>query len=160
VKKLVVPLAIVAMLALLGAAVAWDCVRLAADARNRVALADAEMQKQEERLVKLLAASPKSTPEMQSAVTAYKEATTPEARRDAYDRLVAAFRNAPNSVDPTNPVDRKFMDDVAGAINRREVAQEPHDAEVASYHQFLNSFRGQIARFFSTQANTDWSEGQ
>jgi hypothetical protein len=160
VKKLVVPLAIIAMLALLGAAVAWDCVRLAADARNRVALADAEMQKHEERLVKLLAALPKATPEMQSAVTAYKEATTPEARREAYDRLVAAFRNAPNAVDPTNPIDRKFMDDVAGAINRREVAQKPHDAEVADYHAFLNSSRGRIARFFSAQANTDWSNGQ
>jgi hypothetical protein len=160
VKKLIVPLAIVAMLALLGAAVAWDCVRLAADARNRVALADAEMKKHEERLLKLLAASPKSTPEMQSAVAAYKEATTPEARRDAYDRLVAAFRNAPNAVDPTNPVDRKFMDDIAGAINRREVAQKPHDNEVAVYHAYLNSTRGRIARFFSPQASTDWSEGQ
>jgi hypothetical protein len=160
VKKLIVPLAILAMLALLGAAVAWDCVRLASDARKRVAIADAEMQKHEERLVKLLAVSPKSTPEMQSAIAAYKEATTPQARHDSYDRLVAAFRAAPNAVDPTNPIDRQLMDNVAGAINRREVAQKPHDAEVADYHAFLNSFRGRIARFFSVRANTDWSDGQ
>jgi hypothetical protein len=148
------------MLALLGAAVAWDCVRLATDSRSRVALANAELHKHEERLVKLLAASPKSTPEMQSAITAYKDATSPYERHEAYDRVVAVFRAAPNAVDPTNPIDRKFMDDVAGAINRHEVAQKPYDAEVAAYHEFLNSFRGRIARFFSVEARTDWSEGQ
>ena len=73
-KKLVLPLAILAMVLLLGAAVAWDCVRFAADARHRVELADEEMQKQETRLVKLLAGFAKTPPEVQSAVAAYQGA--------------------------------------------------------------------------------------
>ena len=46
-------------------------------------------------------------------------------------------------VDPTNPLDRKFMDDMAGAINRREIAEKPYDDELAAYQQFLNGWRRQ-----------------
>jgi hypothetical protein len=58
-KKLVIPLAIVAMLVLLSAAFAWDSVRSANNARARVMLADGEVKKQETRLVKLLSDSSK-----------------------------------------------------------------------------------------------------
>jgi hypothetical protein len=156
-KQLIVPLAIVAMVALLGAAAAWDCVRLAADARHRVALADQDMQKHELRLVKLLTARENSSPELQSAASTYQAANTATARHEAYEQLVAIIRSKKaNGVDATNPLDRKFMDDVAGAINRREIAEQPYDEELAAYQQFLNSFRGGVARMFSVRARTDW----
>ncbi|MCP6725939.1 hypothetical protein NL526_28170, partial [Klebsiella pneumoniae] len=59
------------------------------------------------------------------------------------------------SVDPTNPLDRKFMDDVAGAINRREIAEKSFDEEWAAYQEFLNGSLGRIARWFSSQARVD-----
>jgi hypothetical protein len=64
------------------------------------------------------------------------------------------------SVDPTNPLDRKFMDDIAGAINRREIAEKPFEDEWAAYQEFLNSLRGRVARGFSPQARGDWKQGE
>ena len=68
-RKLILPIALLAMAALLGAAVAIDCVRLAADGHSRVLVADGQMATQETRLVNVLANSPKTTPEVQSAIS-------------------------------------------------------------------------------------------
>jgi len=159
-KKFFVPLAILAMLGLLGAAAAWDCVRLAEDARRRVEMADGDLQKHEQRLARLLTGFPQVSPEVQSAVTAYEAAEGSQARRAAYQQLVASFRQTMASdVDPTNPLERRFMDDVAGAINRREIAEPSYDAEYAAYQEFLRSRRGSVARWFSATVRHDWKPG-
>ncbi len=70
--------------------------------------------------------------------------------------LVASYRQTMStSVDATNPLDRKFMDDTAGAINRREVAEEPFNEESSAYEAYLHSWRGRIARLFSPAEPTD-----
>ena len=43
------------------------------------------------------------------------------------------------------------MDDIAGAINRREVAEKQYDVEWAAYREALGGFRGRIARMFSAR---------
>lgn len=155
-KKLVLPVAVLAMLALIGAAVALDCVLLAIAAREPAASADEQLQKQEQRLIELLEGSPRLSPETKAAIAAYRDATGWQARHAAYDKVVASFRQTmTEQVDPTNPLDRRFMDDTAGAINRREVAQKPFDDEVVAYREFLRSRRGGIARWFSPQARAD-----
>jgi hypothetical protein len=157
-KKLIIPLAILAMGLLLGAAVVADCLRLAADARERVALADAEIEKHERRLVKLLDGWAEKSPVVAAAIATFEAADGPTARNEAYERLVASFHQSePKDLDPTNPLDRKFMDDTAGAINRHEVAQKPYDEESAAYRQFLASWKGAVARRFSSQARADWN---
>jgi hypothetical protein len=149
-KKLIVPLALVAMAALLCAAMAIDCVRLANAARHRVELADAEMQKYETRLANILAAAPKKTSETDTAVLAFQNAADLKSRHDAYERLVAVARAVQaEKTDPTNPADRKFMDDIAGAINRRAIARKQYDDELEAYQEFSASLRGKIAQFFS-----------
>ena len=59
------------------------------------------------------------------------------------------------TLDATNPLDRKFMDDTAGAINRRQVAEKPFDKELAAYQAYLQSWRGTIARMISPVARAD-----
>jgi len=158
-KKLIIPLAILAMLVLLAAAAAWDCVRLAGDARYRVTVADDEMQKHEQRLVKTLAGFATVPLDVKSAIAEYQVANTPDARHQAYDELVTAFQSSmAGEIDSTNPLSRKFMDDVAGAINRRQIAQKQFDAEFAAYQNFLNSRRGRVARSFSSRASADWED--
>lgn len=155
-KKLVVPIAILLMAGLIAGAVALDCVRIAADARRRVELADDEVAKHEQHLVQLLKGSNKRSPEVEAAIKAYQRAAEPHARHAAYEQLVAGFRQTMStSVDPTNPLDRRFMDDIAGAINRREIAEQPYDEESAAYQAFWQSRRGSIARWFSPQAQSD-----
>ncbi|MEX2169265.1 MAG: hypothetical protein WD851_08135 [Pirellulales bacterium] len=148
-KKGVLLIAVLIMVALLAGAVVWDCVGLAEDAQHRVSLADEEIAKHERRLMKLLESSPQVSPEVEATVAAYRGANSLEAKRAAYDDVVANFRRTmAGSVDATNPLDRKFMDDVAGAINRREVAEKPYEEELAAYEAFMNTWRGGVARWF------------
>lgn len=155
-RKLILPLALLAMAVLLGAAVAIDCVRLAADGHNRVLLADEQISTQENRLVNVLANSSKTTPEVQSAISTLKSIHGRQARVQAYDGLVASFhKTMSGTVDATNPLDRKFMDEAAGAINRRNVAQKQYDEESAAYQSLLNSWKGRVAKMFSSQARQD-----
>ncbi len=160
-KKSVIFLAIGAMALLLAAAVAWDSLRYVASARERVAMADAEMQKNEERLAKLLAGSQQVSPEVKAALSEHEAAEGRPARHAAYDKLVASFRQTMQSaVDPTDPLGRRFMDDIAGAINRREVVEKQYDSEWAAYREALGEFRGQVARAISRQAMKDWQAGR
>jgi hypothetical protein len=150
-KKSAIPLAILAMALLLAGAFVWDSVRYAADARGRVDLADKELKKHEARLVRLVAESPKLTTEVQSALQLYRAAANRQARFDAYDRVTDSFRKTmADKVDATNPLERKFMDDIAGAINRRDVAAKTFDNESTNYYTFLDGFRGRIANMFSS----------
>lgn len=155
-KKAIIPLALLAMACLMVVAVAADCLRFEADARARVESADAELKKHEDRLARLLAGSPHVSPEMQAAIAAHEKAAGPRERHETYEQLVAQFRQTMSAaVDPTNPLDRKFMDDVAGSINRREVAQKQYDQELSAYRELMSGLRGRVARWFSSDADAD-----
>jgi len=133
-------------------------VRIAANHRERIALADDELKKHEDRLVTLLRGAPQASPEVEAAIAVHQAAKDPPARQAAYDELVAAFRQTmATAVDPANPLDRQFMDNIAGAINRRDIARDPYDLESTAYRQFLVSIRGRVARWFSSQAQSDWN---
>jgi len=155
-KRNLLPLMFFAAFALLAIAIAVDCVRLADDARRRVQLADQELQKHEDRLAVLLAASPEATPEVKDAIANFRAADSPQARRAAYQAMVSTFQQTmAGQLDATNPIARKFMDDTAGAINRQQIAEKPYEEELAAYQAYLASWRGQIARWFSSVARAD-----
>ncbi len=152
-RKLIVPIALLLMGILLGTAVVRDCVRLAADRNNRVSVADGQMMTQEFRLVTMLENSPKTTPEVYAAISTLKSTKSRQARIQAFDALVASYRKTmPGKLDPTNPLDRKLMDEADGAINRRDVVQKQYDEEASEYLDFLNSWRGGIAKKFYLEA--------
>lgn len=158
-KRLIVPLALVAMALVLFAAASLDCVRIAGDYQRRIALADGEVKKHEERLAKVLEGSPKVTPEVTTALVAYKSAHGAEERHDAYDQLAQSFQKTmAGAVDATNPLDRKFMDEAAGSINRREIAEKLYDVEDVAYQHFLQTWRGSLAQMFSSQARADFQK--
>jgi hypothetical protein len=139
------------LVGLIVAAFVVDCHRLALAARSRVDLADQELRKHERRLVKTLAAAEERSPYMRAALTAYEAAADQPARHDAYEQLVAVVRESAGAaqVDPTDPLNRKFKDDIAGAINRRERAEPAYDAELAAYHDYMRGFRGAVVTWFS-----------
>ncbi|MGD9634909.1 MAG: hypothetical protein AB7G28_16975 [Pirellulales bacterium] len=155
-KRNLLPLMFLAAFALLAIAIAVDCVRIAGDYRERVSLADAEVAKQETRLAKLLEASPQVTPEVTAAIASYRGAKDVAERHEAFDALESSFQlTMAGKLDATNPLDRKFMDDATGAINRRQVAEKPFETEEAAYQAYLASWRGQIAQWFSPTARAD-----
>ncbi len=155
-KKSYLILALAAMALLVFAAFTWDSVRRVDQARRRMEMADSDMRTNEQRLIKLLSGTPDVGAKLQSAVEAYEAAGDIPTRHDAYDELVARFRQVgPSEIDATNPLDRKFMDDIAGAINRREVSQKEYEIEHAAYRKSLDGFRGSLARIFSSQSRED-----
>lgn len=139
-----------AMLALIAAAFVFDCHRLALQARVRVELADQELLKHEKRLVKVLTGSPTLSPEVQHALAAYNPTAAQPQRHAAYEKIVAALRQSVRGdAAPAAPLARKFMDDVAGAINRRETAEPAYDAEIAAYHDYMSGTRGAVVNWVS-----------
>lgn len=158
-KKSVLLLALAAMVLLVFAAFAWDSVRRVDQTRRRMETADSDMRRNEQRLIKLLSGTPDVGLKVQSAIEAYEAASDIPTRHDAYDELVARFRQVgPSEIDATNPLDRKFMDDIAGAMNRREVSQKEYEIERAAYRKSLDGFRGRLARIFSSKSREDWSD--
>ena len=78
------------------------------------------------------------SPEAKTALAAYRTADDLTARHAAYQQLVTSFRQTMSqTIDATNPLDRKFMDDTAGAINRREIAEKPYEEEFTAYQAYL-----------------------
>lgn len=156
-KKLVIPGVVVAMLVLLSGAFVLDCLRYAASARQRVTLADEEMRKHEERLVGLLSAGQGTSPELQAALSAYNEAAgSMRNRHAAYRKLsTLALSSTSGKADPNDTLARKRMDDIAGAINRRDVAEKQYEVEAADYKKLLDGFMGSVAKAFSAQARAD-----
>ncbi len=155
-RKLILPIALLTMAAMLASAVAVDCVRLAADGHRRAQLATDEISKQESLLVGVLENSPKKTSEVESAIATWKSAQGRLSREHAYEGVVAAFQKTMSSkIDASDPLDRKFADEAAGAINRRDVAYKQYAAESATYDGYLNSWRGHVAQVFSAQARHD-----
>jgi hypothetical protein len=151
-NKIIIAGALLAMAALIGGAFVADCMRIAGDAHERVELADQELAKHEARLVKTLEGFNERTTEVDAALKEYAEAWDLKPRHAAYEKLVASFQQTMSSkIDPTNPLQRKFMDDVAGAINRREIAEKQFDAEWTAYREFMNSRRGEVASAFSSK---------
>lgn len=140
------------MAVLVAAAFVWDSVRFLSAARHRLNSAESELQQQEDRLVALLSGTPEAPTELVAALAAYRGSETPGARRAAYDELVNVYRKTgPSEIDPAHPLDRKFMDDIAGAINRRDVAKKQLDSECSRFDSAISSFRGRIGRSFSSQ---------
>jgi hypothetical protein len=154
-KRLLLPLILFAAFALLLVAIAVDCVRLANAAEERVQMADGELVKHETRLVKLLDAAPQATPEVKQAIAEFRAAKDLHSRHEAYESLVGSFQQSmAETIDATNPLNRKFTDDVVGAFNRRQVAVQSYDEEAAAQRAYLKSGRGQIAQMFSSSART------
>lgn len=149
-KKLVIPLVLLAMLLLLATAFCWDSVRYANAARARVFLADDDVRKQGTRLVKILSDSGKTTEEVRAAITAYQAAPNPHARQEKFEWIVDAFQKTmAGSLDATAPLDRKLSDEILGAMNRRRVAMKAYDEEMKAYQGILSGVRGRIAGLFS-----------
>jgi hypothetical protein len=150
-KKKVVVIGAISLLGLLAIAFTWDCIRYVHRARLRVDLADAEMRKQEQRLLALIEGLPGAEPELASAIATYQAAAESADRQKAFDALLSTFRRVgPAEVDPEHPLNRQYMDDVAGAINRRDVARRQYDAEVEAFDNTLAGFRGRIGSLFSS----------
>ena len=139
-RKLILVIAVFVMGGIIVGAFAMDSVRLTLAARERVADADEALKTAEIRLVRTLSAWGDAPESVKSAIQAYQAAKTPEERRGAYDGLVAATQQAITSQPPIATT----KDDIAGAINRRVVAERPFNEVKEEYDRWLKTTRGRL----------------
>lgn len=139
-RKLILVIAVFVMGGIIVGAFAMDSVRLTLAARERVADADEALKTAEIRLVRTLSAWGDAPESVRSAIQAYQAAKTPEERRGAYDGLVAATLQAITSQPPIATT----KDDIAGAINRRVVAERPFNEVKEEYDRWLKTTRGRL----------------
>ncbi len=159
-RKLLLPAGLLAMLAVFGLAFAWDSVRVVSAARQRVVLADSEVRLQEERLVALAAAPPVADAALAEALATYRAAQGVAARRAAYESLWIAA-TAAGGATPAEPstAARRWLDDTAGAANRRTIADRHYQEELANFRALVQSLRGSLAEQLRSGSSI-WDDGR
>ena len=142
----VLPCALITMLAILAIAVVADCVRLDNAASGLVKLADQELLAFELRMVQLLNSSSSLSDETNAAIKDYSSAKVPTERHTAFLHVVQTFE----STAAGNQVTR-FVDEVRGIANRWSVSMQSYKAEDDKRNQYRQSKRGKIAAWFVVQ---------
>jgi hypothetical protein len=140
--------AIVVFLFLAAAAFVWDSARALSSADAAVEERDAYLKAQEERFISLLASLPEQGPELPRIISEYKQSPDRRTRHAAFEKLVAASQKQMFAeVDPTDPLKRRFADDFAGALNRRQIGKGFFDQAVAEYDALAQTTRGKAGRW-------------
>ncbi|MBX3412173.1 MAG: hypothetical protein KF708_05590 [Pirellulales bacterium] len=153
-KYIILPLSVVVMSGLIASAFVWDCVRLDRRYAAQLSAVDGELLKHETRLITAVQGMPRVPDDVNAAIEQYRAAGGRKDRHAAYATLKSTTERSLNtSLDPTNPLARRVMDDVAGAINRRSLAEKPYGDAQGQYQAWQNSFRGRVAGNFVGVSN-------
>ena len=154
--QVVLPIALLAMSAIIAAAFSIDCVRVADQAGERAQVADRELKDLEQRTIDLLKKDTDLPPGLRERLNEnrqYYDGDDPDqdiAARHAWFESLAG-RMFPVEVDPTGTASgpaRHRNDQIAGLVNRWRIARAAYIEERAQYDRLLHSFRGQTALQF------------
>ncbi|MBX7166158.1 MAG: hypothetical protein K1X74_07395 [Pirellulales bacterium] len=148
-SRLIVLAGIVGMIALVAAAFCWDCVRLESGYRRFAARADEQVAKHEQRLIAAVEGWPNLPADVVAALAAYRAAADSAERREAFAALaIATDKSLLATLDATNPAARRVIDEVHGAINRRNVVLKEIGGSLEEHARWSESFRSSVARMF------------
>ncbi len=139
----VLPLALLAMALVIGAAFCADCVRVAGQLQAKLALADEPLQKSEARVVELLRQRGALPLEIESALGRYDPAAPSADRLEAFDALAGRLPLLDAGRQDESLV--RLRDEINGALNRRRVALEVRQQQAAAWNAFRDSLRGRVA---------------
>lgn len=140
---IVLPLALLAMALLIGAAFFADCARIADGLQAKLALADEPVLKSEARVADLLRQRGRLPREVQTALDRYDPAAPPDERQAAFDRLAGHLPLLDDAEEPGEGV--QLRDEIQGAVNRRRVALEAYRQHGAEWTAYCGSLRGRVA---------------
>ena len=143
-RKLLLVLGVLVLAAIMAGAFVMDSVGLTMNIHDEVNAADEAMKVAETRLVRTLSGWPEAPASIKSALQMYAEKSSREDRREAYDSLVAVTQQALQSSDPAQHPPQALKDDIAGAINRRAVAERPYREVESEYQAWGKTLRGRI----------------
>ena len=124
----------------------WDASHALSAAAEAVEQADAEVKVQEERLLYLSSSIPEAGSQLEVLLKEYRDARSRPIRREAYQKIVSLLQKVfLSAADPSNPLRRRMLDELMGAVNRREISERRYSEAIADYQRFVGSFRGKLA---------------
>lgn len=134
------------MAALVAGAFALDSVRAERARQAEVDQLDTDLAAQEKRLLAALDRLAELPRPVTQARVAYQAATNRDDRQARYTELATMVqREVMPSLDVNQPADRLALDELAGAINRREVVSRRWDELAAEYRAWQATLRGRWA---------------
>lgn len=122
----------------LAVALALDSVRALRRARVDLAAADRELRLHEERLVSILNGSPDVGERVHAATAAWTQAQARTARHATYRALATTARDIAT-------IEGRLGDQIAGALNRHDIAQRRYDDAEALCQSLASTSRGHLA---------------
>ncbi len=136
--------------ALLLAAVAWDCSNHMNGLIREVGAAEAELRNQEERVLAALGAAGIAGSEVDAAIASYRGATSSSEKDRLYNGILSAAGRAPRpSTAVDDPLSRRAADELAGAQNRRAIALRNYQEMKTAYNAAATGLRGAIGLRFT-----------
>ena len=131
--------------ALVVGAMAWDATRTTSDALARVRNVDSELKKQETRFIVTLDRAPSKDSELVAALKAYERAADIGSRHKVFQDVVsAAHRKLIPALSSVDTAQRKVLDDLLGAVNRRDIAYKMYSDELNECEKTIQSAKGGI----------------
>lgn len=130
---------------LIAAAFSWDSVRSLENAYRSAMVAEREVRNQEERFLTILPSIEADDPDLETAISKYRQAQDIASRRRAFQTMVRRI-GAVRPTDPTDPIARRAADEFAGAQNRRQIALRHYQDAAAAYNEFAQGLRGRLGR--------------
>jgi hypothetical protein len=122
----------------LAVALALDSVRALRGARSDLAEADRELRLHEERLVSIMDGVPDAGQAVHAATAAWARAEDRTARHAAYRTLATTARHVA-------AIEGRLGDQIAGALNRHDIAQRRYDDAEALCQSLASTSRGHLA---------------
>lgn len=136
-----------AFITMISGAIFVDCRRLVAAAEADAERVDAELRTYEEKYVSSVRSITGEDSALVSAMEAYNQSTSDplEKRRGAFEDLIAASSSALSRKGvPAAPLERRLADELAGALNRRAIAEKRYDEARGALRDMCASWRGTI----------------
>lgn len=130
---------------LIVAAFSWDSMRSLENAYDKAMAAEREVRNQEERFLAILPAIGAKNPDIEAAISKYRQTEDIASRRRAFQDIVSQIGTA-KPTDPTDPIARRVADEFAGAQNRRQIALRHYQNAAAAYNEFAQGLRGRFGR--------------
>jgi len=108
---------------------------------------DRELMRHEDKLITLIQSTNRGSPQFIAAYEACKRTDDISGRHLGFTNIIIDIGQQAFDVD--HPIERRYADEYAGALNRRQVAMRHYTEAAIEYNQVTAGLRGSIARFFT-----------
>lgn len=118
--------------------------------RSQLETVDTELKLHEERYLREISSFPNIPGELTESIQRYRTTDTISARHRLFNDLTTQAQRFLLGRDPSsNQLERKMLDEMAGALNRRQIAERHFQEALQECKRVQSSWRGTLGGVFS-----------